>query len=126
MSIDGTHFRINEPVPFDTLWYSHKFNGPGLAYELGLCIKTGNIVWYNGPFPSKHPDISIFRANLKSLLLPGEKVVADLGYKGKGKARAKGVGTKQEAQETGGKGWPKRTQSRKGKPKGGSAFFLWQ
>ena len=87
LSIDGTHFRINEPVPFDSLWYSHKFNGPGLAYELGLCIKTGDIVWYHGPFPAKHPDLSIFRSNLKNLLLPGEKVVADLGYKGESKVR---------------------------------------
>ena len=87
MSVDGTHFRIHEPQPFDTLWYSHKFNGPGLSYEVGLNIKTGDIVWYNGPFPAKHPDLNIFRSNLKHLLLPGEKVVADLGYKGDSKVR---------------------------------------
>ena len=85
ISVDGTHFCINEPEPFNSLWYSHKFHGPGLAYELGVCIKTGDIVWWNGPFPAKHPDRNIFRSTLKNLLLPGEKVVGDLGYKGETK-----------------------------------------
>ena len=39
MSIDGTDFRINEPQPFSTIWYSHNFKGPGLRYEIGFNIK---------------------------------------------------------------------------------------
>ena len=27
-----------------------KLNGPGLKYELGVCIKTGRILWLNVPF----------------------------------------------------------------------------
>jgi len=30
VSVDGTDFRIQEPIPFDAKWFSHKFNGPGL------------------------------------------------------------------------------------------------
>ena len=43
ISVDGTDCRIYEPEPFDTKWYSHKFNGPGLRYEIGVCIVSGNI-----------------------------------------------------------------------------------
>jgi hypothetical protein len=42
LSVDGTHCPIEAR---GKLWYSHKFKKPGVAYELGLCIKTGHIVW---------------------------------------------------------------------------------
>ena len=45
--VDGTVFHIQEPTPLDLRWYSHKFKGPGLCYEIGVCIKTGWIVWVN-------------------------------------------------------------------------------
>ena len=32
VSIDGTDFRIQEPSPFSSSWYSHKFKGPGVLY----------------------------------------------------------------------------------------------
>jgi DDE superfamily endonuclease len=83
ISVDGTDFKIYEWKPFWSGWYSHKFKGPGLRYEVGLCIRTGWIVWIHGPFPcGKWPDISIFRKALKFMLSPGEKVHADLGYLG--------------------------------------------
>lgn len=81
-SVDGTDFRIYEPKPFNPKWYSHKFKGPGLRYEVALCIATGHIVWVFGPFPcGSHPDLTIFRLRMKAALLPGEKVVADGGYR---------------------------------------------
>ena len=44
---------------------------------------TGDIVAYNGPFPAgQWSDIKIFRNRTRQLLGPGEKVLADLGYKG--------------------------------------------
>ncbi len=59
------------------------FKGPGVRYEVACCIKTGHIVWINGPFPcGAFPDIKIFRLVLKDLLLPNEKVEADNGYRG--------------------------------------------
>ena len=51
VSLDGTDFRIMEPTEFDPKWWSHKFNGPGLRYEVALCIRTGDIVWVNGGLP---------------------------------------------------------------------------
>jgi len=50
VTIDGTDFEILEPTPFDKQWYSHKFKGPGLCYEITVCIKTGWIVAFSGPF----------------------------------------------------------------------------
>jgi hypothetical protein len=44
VSVDGTDFQINEPTPFSKGYYSHKFNGPGLRYEIALNIMTGDIV----------------------------------------------------------------------------------
>ena len=83
MSVDGTDFRILNPTKFWKGWYSHKFKGPGLRYEVALSIQGGDIVWVNGPFPAgAWPDINIFRGWLKKELLPGERVEADDGYRG--------------------------------------------
>lgn len=51
VSVDGTDFRIYERHPFWSGWFSHKFKGPGVRYEVAVCIKTGDVVWINGPFP---------------------------------------------------------------------------
>ena len=83
LSVDGTDFKIQEQTPFWSGWRSHKFNGPGLRYEVAVCIQTGFIVWANGPFAAgAFPDITIFRSKLKKLLFPWERVEADLGYRG--------------------------------------------
>ena len=50
MTVDGTDVMIWEPTPFSKMWYSHKFHGAELRYEIGMCIQTGDIVWVNGPF----------------------------------------------------------------------------
>ena len=48
-----------------------------------LCIKTGDIVWLNGPYPcGRFNDITIFRNALLSELSPNERVEADDGYIG--------------------------------------------
>jgi hypothetical protein len=83
LSVDGTDFRIHEPTPFWSGWFSHKFNGPGLRYEVGICIQTGWICWVLGPFAcGKWSDLRIFKAKLKNMLAPMEKVEADGGYSG--------------------------------------------
>ena len=83
LSVDGIDFVIQEPTGFQTAWYSHKSNGPGLRYEIAVSIVGGNICWTNGPFPAgKLNDISIFRRGLMKRLAPGEFVEADHGYEG--------------------------------------------
>ena len=64
-------------------WISHKFKDAGVRYEVGVCIATGHIVWFNGPFKcGANPDITVFRKALKYKLVPGEHVEADRGYRG--------------------------------------------
>lgn len=84
ITIDGTDFPIKEPSPFSPTWYGHKFKNPGVPYEVGVCITTGWIVWMNGPYRAgtwsdlriaKRPD------GLRSVLLPGERYIADGTYK---------------------------------------------
>ena len=97
VTVDGVDMRIEEPpkkdfstdLPYDKKWYSHKFHGPGLRYELAVAIQTGDIVHINGPFPcGKYPDINIFRMGLKQKLeKAGEKAVADRGYQGEFRCR---------------------------------------
>ena len=83
VSVDGTDFQIYQWKPFWKGWFSHKFKGPGVRYEVGVCIRTGSIVWFNGPFPcGKWPDINTFRQGMKHCLRTGEKVQADLGHRG--------------------------------------------
>ena len=70
-----------EPSDFNPKWYSHKFNGPGLRYEIGLCIRTGDIVWVHGGFPcGEWPDLRLARNAFIDRLEPQEMVVADGGY----------------------------------------------
>ena len=83
VTVDGTDCQIQQPYPFSRKWYSHKFKKAGLRYEIGVCIQTGWIVWVNGPYPcGTWPDIKIFRHKMKAMLLPGERVEADNGYRG--------------------------------------------
>ena len=73
---------INEPRPFEAKWYSHKFNGPGIRYEVGISIYRGWISWVSGPYPcGSWSDVSIFRRNLKKLLRVEEIAIADGGYR---------------------------------------------
>lgn len=80
VTIDGTDFQINEPQPFNPKWYSHKFHGPCVHYEVGICIQTGWIVWVNGPFPCGTTDLQIARSWLIYELDAGEKYLAEGGY----------------------------------------------
>ena len=81
-TVDGTDFRIAEPLPFSKKWYSHKFKRAGLRYEVAVCIQTSEIVWINGPFAcGQWPDLKIFSSALVNMLGPNEMVETDDGYK---------------------------------------------
>lgn len=86
-SVDGTHGRIHEPAVGETrsknpLWFSHKFHGPGLAYEFALDVFTDRLVWMNGPFPASVPDSEIFKNSLIQKIPKGMRVIADRCYQG--------------------------------------------
>ena len=82
LSVDGIDCMINEPWPFEEKWYSQKFNGPAVKYELGVCIKTGYIVWINGPFVGSANDGTICKNGLLTFLADDEGVEVDAGYTG--------------------------------------------
>ena len=60
-SMDGTDYPICEPWPFNPGMFSKKFNGPALKCEVGVCLKTGWIVWINDPFQGGLGDKDIFK-----------------------------------------------------------------
>jgi hypothetical protein len=82
ISIDGTDCPVMEPWPFDKKWYSKKMNGPAVKYEVGVCIRTGEIVWFKGPFCASVNDATIFKEDLAHRLCDDEGVETDAGYKG--------------------------------------------
>lgn len=83
MSVDGTDFQVPQFFPWSKSWYGHKFNGPGIRYEVALCIRSGRIVWIHGPFRcGEWNDMKIFRHSLINMLQDGERVETDKGYRG--------------------------------------------
>ena len=60
---------------WDLGMYSEKHNGPGFKYEVGVCIKTGFMVWVNGPYKAATHDKPLFEDALEKRLLPWELVV---------------------------------------------------
>ena len=91
VTLDGTDCRIREPAPFNTKWYSHKFRGPGLRYEIGLCNVSGHIVWVSCPYLcGEYPNLKIACEGIMHLFEEGKVLVADGGYKGEEKIWHKG------------------------------------
>ena len=86
ITVDGIDCSIFEPrrIP-STEWFSHKYNGPGLSYELAIAIHQQKLVWIRGPRRSgKYNDNTYFKEDPDGLLpkIPaGKKVIADSLYK---------------------------------------------
>lgn len=81
VSLDGTDFRIFEQTPFNKKWFSHKFKGPGLRYEIGISIHSGDIVWASGGVPcGLYPDIKLAK-ELYVHFAENEVTLADKGYR---------------------------------------------
>lgn len=82
LSDDGVDFLMQ--MSWVKQFNSIKFGKSGhsaLRYEIGLCIKTGNICWDNGPFePGMYNDNMIFQMGLAGMLEEGERVEAGKGY----------------------------------------------
>ena len=88
MSVDGTHFVIQEPshpdFPKDPSYFTYKHHCAGFSYEIGLSLFESKLVWFNGPFKAGRNDITIFREEglLALLQSTNKKIIADSGYKG--------------------------------------------
>jgi hypothetical protein len=69
-----------EPTKIAPKWFSQKFRGPNLRYEIGLCIRTVNIGWTHGGYPCG--EWPACRLNRDAFInhLYGKKALADKGY----------------------------------------------
>lgn len=68
-----------EPRPFSTTWFSHKFKGAAIKYEIAVDL-DGNIVWVSPPYRGSINDKTIFRQGLRFLIPERYLAVADQGY----------------------------------------------
>ena len=92
LSVDGTDVRIALHVC--KKFYSHKTKKSALRYEVGLCIKTGDICWVNGGYPcGEMNDDMVFNGALVHELEEGERVETDGGYRGSAPRHVKCPGT---------------------------------
>ena len=80
ITVDCTDCLIEEPSPFNSIYYSHKWNHPAYKYEIGISIRGGDIVWVNGPWPAGVPDSKVFDLVLSKRLGKNEKAECDNGY----------------------------------------------
>jgi hypothetical protein len=79
MSVDGADYRV--AVSYQKSYWPYKFKKSGLWYEIAICIKTGKMVWWNGPYlPGDYNDNMIFQDNLASELELGERAETDRGH----------------------------------------------
>ena len=52
-----------------------------MRYEIGICIRTGEIVWAHGGLPAgEWPDLKLARNAILDAVGPREMIIADGGY----------------------------------------------
>jgi hypothetical protein len=73
--------QYKSPSPLTKNIFPPKFKGPGVKYKVGVCIMTGWIVWFNGPYPCGNTDLTIAQRGVCNHLEPQEKILADGGYR---------------------------------------------
>ena len=77
LSVDGTDFCVTKS--YERPYYSYKFK----SYEVALCINTGNICWWAGPYlPGIWNENMIFQDGLVHFLEARERCETDDGYRG--------------------------------------------
>lgn len=84
MSVDGTHFHLNEPrdpvMRRNPVNYSFKFNLAGLNYEIALHLWASRCVHAKTQERGSVNDILMFRKSLLQKIPEGKRVIADKGY----------------------------------------------
>jgi hypothetical protein len=82
--IDVTRVRIQKPQGRNEKnLYSAKDKFHAIKFEVVSTIKNPKIVWVSAGYAGKDADISIARDGFLARLNPGEKTIADLGYRGR-------------------------------------------
>ena len=81
VSIDGIDFSIYDRTPFDLQWYSFKLNKPKYeAYSYMCFYWIYTLVWRWLQTEALQRSTVIARLEFTSMLLPGEKAMADRIY----------------------------------------------
>ena len=94
--LDDTHVRCWEfRCDPSSIWWSHKFNGPGVGFEVVTNpTDKGLMMWASGPHPAAQHDLTYFRGGKKgkqkewkktslyNTVPDGLRLVADSAYKG--------------------------------------------
>ena len=87
VTVDGVHYRTDEPRPFSKSYKSHKMGQAGLDYEYGIYTHKNKVAWINRPFPAGTNDKTVYRSKLKAAVEKKQKerknnfkVIADDGY----------------------------------------------
>ena len=66
LPVDTVHVRSQEfRCNPSSKWFSHKFNGPGVSFEVVNDPIDGNFRWINGPKESSQHDLTILRGGRK-------------------------------------------------------------
>jgi hypothetical protein len=66
LPVDCMHVRTQEfRCSPSSKWYSHKFNGPGVSFEVVADPMEGKIRWINGPEPASIHDLTFLRGGKK-------------------------------------------------------------
>ncbi len=81
-TVDGVHCRTDEIGGYDPQYWSHKFNGAGLAYELVVSIHTQQLLSINGPFPATTDNLTIYRKSTKAKVPEERLLLGDRFYRG--------------------------------------------
>ena len=86
LTVDGVHFRINEPFHprynKNSKFYSHKFKTSALNYEIGIDLYRSRVVHIRGPYRAAIHDITVFREELMDKIPDGHFCIGDKGYLG--------------------------------------------
>ena len=80
--VDVNRLQIFKPKRNQADYYSLKDKYHALKFELVVAIDNPRIIWVNGAFKGDECDIKIARKELIGNLDVGERVLADLGYRG--------------------------------------------
>jgi hypothetical protein len=87
ISMDGVHCNYHEEkhptLSKNPALFSHKYNGPGLMYELALSLYDSKLVWLKGPISAGTSDLAVYKSDLKQRIPVGKKIIVDRGYRDK-------------------------------------------